>query len=167
MERIVSILILLDYLFLFRQQFWRRLRRRRFQSLFYWITYSYYYHNFTFGNKSHSFNPYFTGLPILIAKELIEIGVPALKFQSLFYWITYSYHKDRRSSLKIINRFQSLFYWITYSYPEEVEEEITLEGGFNPYFTGLPILIFKTRPPHRKRQPSFNPYFTGLPILII
>jgi len=39
-----------------------------------------------------SFNPYFTGLPILIgATESFRL--PELsEFQSLFYWITYSYN---------------------------------------------------------------------------
>ena len=48
--------------------------KRRFQSLFYWITYSY----------EQEFS----------AKELIEIGM----FQSLFYWITYSYNVKFKKS---------------------------------------------------------------------
>ena len=37
-----------------------------FQSLFYWITYSYNYRDFYIRVLSSGFNPYFIGLPILI-----------------------------------------------------------------------------------------------------
>ena len=111
-----------------------------FQSLFYWITYSYY--------------------------KLHYISLHLLLFQSLFYWITYSYFKNWEVSylkregfnpyfigLPILiitvcqNRevrlwFQSLFYWITYSYNEKINFDLV--GGiasFNPYFIGLPILM--------------------------
>ena len=62
-----------------------------------------------------SFNPYFTGLPILILVTLDDYG-SAPEFQSLFYWITYSYMKKK---------------WT----------KNNSTTSFNPYFTGLPILI--------------------------
>ena len=62
----VSILILLDYLFLFS---------------IYWIKTGCYL----------CFNPYFTGLPILISIYNME-DIRRIRFQSLFYWITYSYN---------------------------------------------------------------------------
>ena len=37
------------------------------------------------------FNPYFTGLPILI-QYIDMIAAKYAMVQSLFYWITYSYH---------------------------------------------------------------------------
>ena len=47
-----------------------------FQSLFYWITYSY-------------------------LEELKEQKEKEEKFQSLFYWITYPYKNRKRNSLKL------------------------------------------------------------------
>ena len=72
----VSILILLDYLFLSGVGIYSETPGIR------------------------SFNPYFIGLPILIRFELIDARVWVL-FQSLFYWITYSYPFCRESSLFI------------------------------------------------------------------
>ena len=43
--------------------------RTRFQSLFYWITYSYNFELFTVELEEVCFNPYFIGLPILIIKS--------------------------------------------------------------------------------------------------
>ena len=64
----VSILILLDYLFLF----FLLLRRREYpplsQSLFYWITYSYFSKMRAPLVNWDSLNPYFIGLPILISR---------------------------------------------------------------------------------------------------
>ena len=89
---LVSILILLDYLFLFSKvEFWKYFSCQLFQSLFYWITYSYL--NLSFSDKLKS-----------------------LLFQSLFYWITYSYKLHNTLKWKGTKWFQSLFYWITYSY---------------------------------------------------
>ena len=87
-----------------------------FQSLFYWITYSY-----TGQVSAHirrlpaCFNPYFTGLPILIFTCTL-CPIVASPFQSLFYWITYSYSSKYADFKKFSSLFQSLFYWITYSY---------------------------------------------------
>ena len=61
------------------------------------------------------FNPYFTGLPILITFNVFVL-IGSNMFQSLFYWITYSYIKKRREENTLKRTFQSLFYWITYSY---------------------------------------------------
>ena len=63
---------------------------KRFQSLFYWITYSYEKYGVGHVPILPGFNPYFIGLPILIRKGL-EAILENIKFQSLFYWITYSY----------------------------------------------------------------------------
>ena len=86
------------------------------------------------------FNPYFTGLPILIGYEVVDADL-FLLFQSLFYWITYSYL-----------RYQNM--------------KLNFTISFNPYFTGLPILILTREDGQLKRHKCFNPYFTGLPILI-
>ena len=111
-----------------------------FQSLFYWITYSYYLQDYREDHQrdvsililldylflqsqtvqkvylvSNCFNPYFTGLPILINPEGVAKGLLA--------------------------GFQSLFYWITYSYQIRDTFEVKFDISFNPYFTGLPILI--------------------------
>ena len=114
-EEAVSILILLDYLFLSVSLENIPILSKKFQSLFYWITYSYmeelllfcvrflrvsililldylflYYFGLCFRRKSTCFNPYFTGLPILMLTNLTPYEAKN-KFQSLFYWITYSY----------------------------------------------------------------------------
>ena len=62
----VSILILLDYLFLLYNSLNRALKNKMFQSLFYWITYSYFGKCMVLRKMKICFNPYFTGLPILI-----------------------------------------------------------------------------------------------------
>ena len=63
---LVSILILLDYLFLLCSEV-----------------------NFLMRSKDR-LNPYFIGLPILISPE-VYIAANMGMSQSLFYWITYSY----------------------------------------------------------------------------
>ena len=90
-DAVVSILILLDYLFLYRRRTPVRVNPALFQSLFYWITYSYnrtsqhsydpsqvsililldYLFLYRFSSIENfrrvlCFNPYFIGLPILI-----------------------------------------------------------------------------------------------------
>ena len=117
------------------------LDRTMFQSLFYWITYSY---NLEVDNTSsctHGFNPYFIGLPILIRYFLVKVDMKNSVFQSLFYWITYSYVNGYDKLVININQFQSLFYWITYSYINLTPHPVSVILGFNPYFIGLPILI--------------------------
>ena len=41
--------------------------------------------------STRGFNPYFTELPILISSIWLRIGKRFEKFQSLFYWIYYFY----------------------------------------------------------------------------
>ena len=61
------------------------------QSLFYWITYSYFTNISVTCACSYCLNPYFIGLPILIMNNNNNNNVQNQKSQSLFYWITYSY----------------------------------------------------------------------------
>ena len=89
---------------------------KRFQSLFYWITYSY--------NQ----------------KTQMELTINQL-FQSLFYWITYSYKGSVVGVEQLYPLFQSLFYWITYSYYYFYYLIKKIGTSFNPYFIGLPILM--------------------------
>ena len=89
----VSILILLDYLFLFPIFLM--------VTLFFWSC----------------FNPYFIGLPILIMQQSLNRKMDRLEvsililLDYLFLWSTLSFVVTVP-----IKRFQSLFYWITYSY---------------------------------------------------
>ena len=86
------------------------------QSLFYWITYSYYLgDNITSYTAEACLNPYFIGLPILMARF--------------------------RFNLEGLNLSQSLFYWITYSYFRKSTSTSKNKQRLNPYFIGLPILI--------------------------
>ena len=87
----------------------------RFQSLFYWITYSYTteYYNLDMLQM--------VLILILLDYLFLFLGILWLKeykewFQSLFYWITYSYKINFDLQGNIGKMFQSLFYWITYSY---------------------------------------------------
>ena len=89
---------------------------------------------------SYSFNPYFTGLPILIIPVSL-VNSPC----------------DTVSILILLD------YLFLYDDADEDDEE---EISFNPYFTGLPILIMKLSKKLLRKKLSFNPYFTGLPILI-
>ena len=117
--------------------------------------------------ENKSFNPYFTGLPILI---ISVINILAMKFVSILILLDYLFLFWSYSFLsKLSTQFQSLFYWITYSYQSQnfslrllylvsililldylfllLQIKLTCEketGGFNPYFTGLPILIIWT-----------------------
>ena len=116
------------------------LKRCMFQSLFYWIIYSYNRLVSVTIRMSQCFNPYFTGLSILMRKYyeynekwsrvsililldylfLSLVNIPLEKystlFQSLFYWIIYSYLIRNTNKQKLLSWFQSLFYWIIYSY---------------------------------------------------
>ena len=80
----VSILILLDYLFLL---------------------FIYYKLN----DDEKSFNPYFIGLPILIKGERAILYTCSQRFQSLFYWITYSYFEFLLSNREIFESFNPYF----------------------------------------------------------
>ena len=111
----VSILILLDYLFLSSTGFAAT------------------------KNIIMGLNPYFIGLPILITK-LGHVCIPLHQSQSLFYWITYSYNGDGQIIGVRGFQSQSLFYWITYSYIYCIGIN-RKRKCLNPYFIGLPILI--------------------------
>ena len=161
----VSILILLDYLFLWYRNIHFNKWMYQFQSLFYWITYSY---------------------QILLLSFQIH-----LLFQSLFYWITYSYFIYISSIFIYFIMFQSLFYWITYSYLFPWNNQYRLLhvsililldylflcsslGNLWSHLDLVSILIlldylFLYSPDTEDLVEgliSFNPYFTGLPILI-
>ena len=66
-------------------------RKRVFQSLFYWITYSYNEENNRKEYKSYCFNPYFTGLPILIRS--VEKTFYLLLLQSFFQTLKSSFFR--------------------------------------------------------------------------
>ena len=55
-----------------------------FQSLFYWITYSYEIYKEAGLSDLDSFNPYFTGLPILIEIEATALSHVVEGFNSYF-----------------------------------------------------------------------------------
>ena len=113
-----------------------------FQSLFYWITYSYFNPGCSNASwESAGFNPYFIGLPILIISMMGMLVLPPLCFNP--YFIGLPILIINSPLYKYIKRvFQSLFYWITYSYSlTSSSTKSFLENCFNPYFIGLPILI--------------------------
>ena len=190
----VSILILLDYLFLSGK--WRT-DRVPFQR--------------------EGLNPYFIGLPILIMRTVSwEDKLLKHQSQSLFYWITYSYtykdiYKEIEKNVSILilldylflyiccwcipllhhslnpyfiglpilillyfrllgcrqSKSQSLFYWITYSYHWLcLSRYLDKIQCLNPYFIGLPILILGENYYSQMPKYCLNPYFIGLPILI-
>ena len=112
-----------------------------FQSLFYWILFSYvnifldlflllkvsililldsillYFLFDYFMDKEIRFNPYSIGFYSLINCTWtfhIHIG----KFQSLFYWILFSYRDNNIWNSGRTIMFQSLFYWILFSYEQ-------------------------------------------------
>ena len=87
---IVSILILLDYLFLFSSLDTVVPVGSLSQSLFYWIIYSYLFNYVLEEYSEYRLNPYFIGLSILIRKDL-KTSSSLIVSQSLFYWIIYSY----------------------------------------------------------------------------
>ena len=112
---VVSILILLDYLFLQYNSYTKQIRNQLSQSLFYWIIYSYMILILFFIDCSKSLNPYFIGLSILIdSRDSDEFGF--FLSQSLFYWIIYSYTVAPGFVTTTFGESQSLFYWIIYSY---------------------------------------------------
>ena len=88
---IVSILILLDYLFLWK---WNTKEKTMSVKVSILILLDYLFLSclIQYLNLIHKyrFNPYFIGLPILIWFSKKAAAAKTL-FQSLFYWITYSY----------------------------------------------------------------------------
>ena len=86
-----------------------------FQSLFYWITYSY---EEKFNDKSFK-----------------------SRFQSLFYWITYSYSLTSAPTVQAQEGFNPYFTGLPILMIELDYVSLDDVLSFNPYFTGLPILI--------------------------
>ena len=113
-NRTVSILILLDYLFLFYCNHFLLLILMAFQSLFYWITYSY----IPSATQDEKSNP----VSILILLDY------------LFLWYIFICRRwiSMVSILILLDYlFLSLFYLSL----------LLIYLSFNPYFIGLPILI--------------------------
>ena len=67
--------------------------------------------------RASGFNPYFTGLPILIAtigqrkRKLVNVSILIL--------LDYLFLSDKNLVYLSLPMFQSLFYWITYSYEND------------------------------------------------
>ena len=92
MEVLVSILILLDYLFLYCIKILMNICvSDGFNPYFTGLPILIFFTYEDEENGERSFNPYFTGLPILIRENLNVRKNYWRSFQSLFYWITYSY----------------------------------------------------------------------------
>ena len=87
----VSILILLDYLFLSENEVQSKEVMLMFQSLFYWITYSYNGSTSLVSTLFNCFNPYFIGLPILILS--VEKTFYLLLLQSFFQTLKSSFFR--------------------------------------------------------------------------
>ena len=117
------------------------IHKTRFQSLFYWITYSYSIVGIAKLVKRHSFNPYFIGLPILmvglvsgpIKSSLVSILI------LLDYLFLYPYNpqpiQQQVVQVSILILLDYLFLLLLLLVMYQVPQ------GFNPYFIGLPILI--------------------------
>ena len=138
---IVSILILLDYLFLSLSSYWFwtisscfnpyftglpiLIRRKTYKERKFFLRVSililldylflYQYYDEITKHIQQGFNPYFTGLPILIRRNKIYNGDPL------------------RVSILILLDYLFLF--------GRIGLILDLPDCFNPYFTGLPILI--------------------------
>ena len=99
----VSILILLDYLFLFLKEKRKDIRTIQSQSLFYWITYSY------DANIEDSRYGYIVSILILLDylflldQQRYTSGSSICRSQSLFYWITYSYRFNNCKKREMAN----------------------------------------------------------------
>ena len=98
---IVSILILLDYLFLYMNLLSLKLKRGV-VSILILLDYLFLSLNRKMDRLEmyQSLNPYFIGLPILISEYFCICWWRKLS-QSLFYWITYSYESVNLFSFKI------------------------------------------------------------------
>ena len=113
-----------------------------------------------------SFNPYFTGLPILIYFEYSPDWDFYKRFNPYFTGLPILMVGELKFGLKYVE-FQSLFYWITYSYTREVPTR-------NSHATSVSILILLDylflllflKKVSLYSSSGFNPYFTGLPILM-
>ena len=114
---------------------------KRFQSLFYWITYSYAAISLSKSNASLL-------VSILILLDYLFLS---RRFRSL----------RRRRNVSILILLDYLFL------SSILICLLVFSLSFNPYFIGLPILIRKHALDNYSKDSSFNPYFIGLPILII
>ena len=137
-----------------------------FQSLFYWITYSYLqphstkvllyccFNPYFIGlpililyryNREHfyyGFNPYFIGLPILIGPNT---NLPVLEYSCFNpYFIGLPILIDQQDGVLLIVGAVSILILLDYLFLlyATIEEQLSWEG-FNPYFIGLPILILQ------------------------
>ena len=168
LEEYVSILILLDYLFLLVNMPPQRIQ------------------------DTLSLNPYFTGLSILITIKVERNFFKGLS-QSLFYWIIYSYPRQRHRGSKPRTTSQSLFYWIIYSYRRQIWTcilslfKVSILILLDYLFLYVPssmftetcstvsililldylFLFFSSCSLKANLAACLNPYFTGLSILIL
>ena len=87
------------------------------------------------------FNPYFTGLPILIHLEFnqyykaVEISILIL-LDYLFLLLVGIYNDERKQTISILILLDYLFLLL-----QQLKNTVANIEYFNPYFTGLPILI--------------------------
>ena len=121
-----------------------RKRRRKFQSLFYWILFFYTKQKLDSLLKRMCFNPYSIGFYSLIKDRFKRPFVVSQGFQSLFYWILFSYKTGIIQKECGLILFQSLFYWILFFYKYFLKLFIKLLKGFNPYSTGFSSFIRST-----------------------
>ena len=113
---LVSILILLDYLFLFSYYFvfWE-FSLRSFNPYFTGLPILIQMDPGMYPVYPEGFNPYFTGLPILISGG--RYVNERYKKVSILILLDYLFLSGQRKILSMTQKkFQSLFYWITYSY---------------------------------------------------
>ena len=135
-----------------------------FQSLFYWILFSYSCQQFPAVIPVPRFNPYSIGFYSLI-KGNVYCTRNRGRFQSLFYWILFSYTTEnqfytRVKTVSILILLDSilLFYGLF--------SRNTRIKSFNPYSIGFYSLILSFK--LRMSPPSicFNPYSIGFYSLI-
>ena len=100
--------------------------KQEFQSLFYWITYSYNELGILIIKSVDGFNPYFIGLPILIGLHHPYLEQRSACFNPYFIGLPILIIKSLWRYKSILSRFQSLFYWITYSYVIEAKRQIQI-----------------------------------------
>ena len=94
----VSILILLDYLFLWADLKGRWKVQWRLNPYFTGLSILILEYKDLYESLNGGLNPYFTGLSILIGGDIMGPSRLLLS-QSLFYWIIYSYNKLKRTIL--------------------------------------------------------------------
>ena len=86
------------------------------------------------------FNPYFTGLPILIIISEYALSYLTERFNPYFTGLPILiFFMCYRTILKLLVSILILLDYLFLSMKESILAKIPL--GFNPYFTGLPILM--------------------------